>query len=170
PILLAAGREDDARKQIESLAKNDAIPVDSRMAMAYAQLANQFATQTKLAPLVAKWASRAEALDPAVIEATFARLRMALARGNDDAALAAAKQIIEQAPDRNVIFRALLQAELEKPESGIWKVLRETYSDFPKPQQQATTQPTNSLEGVPDVSELPNETARAISEGSTSDD
>ncbi|HPF38143.1 MAG TPA: O-antigen ligase family protein [Phycisphaerae bacterium] len=169
PILLAAGREEEARKQIELLTRGATISTDTQMAMAYAQLANQFAMQTKLAPLVAKWASRAEALDPAVIEATFARLRMALARGNDDAALAAAKRIIEQAPDRKIIYRALIQAELEKPESGIWKVLRETYSDFPKSQRQATTQPANALEGVPDVSELPNETTRAAGEGSSKD-
>lgn len=156
-ILLAAGREDEAKKQLEALMTDAMGPIETQLAFAYARIANQFVGHPKSAPLVAKWAARAEALDPKVLESTFAKLRLALSRGNDDAALAAAQHIIEAAPNRQEVFDALLQAEMEKPESGIWKVLRETHKDFPPSPLSAASQPAASALGVPDVSEMPKE-------------
>lgn len=167
-ILLASGREDDARKQLEALTTDAMGPIDSRLAVAYARIANQFVGQPKSAPLVAKWASRAEALDSNVLEATFAKLRLSLSRGNDDAALAAAKHIIDAATNKPEVYNALLQAEMEKPESGIWKVLRETYKDFPPSPRTVASQPAEATRRVPDVSELPNEQTTGANEGSNS--
>lgn len=158
-VLLGAGREADAKRQIEALLSDEATgSIETRLAISYARLANRFAGMPRFAAEVTHWADRAEALDPQVLDATFARLRLALARGNDDAALAAAKHMIEAGPDRRESFAALAQAEYEKPESGIWKVLRKRYDDYPPlPQatRQPTTQPTTIVPGVPDVSERP---------------
>lgn len=163
-ILLAAGREDAARQQVEALSTEEEGPLDTRLASAYARLAGKFAASPGDAALVNKWIDRAEALDPNVLYTYFARLRLALARGNDDAALAAAKHMIDQTPNRQEAYRALLQAEVEKPESGIWKVLRKDYTDFPPSPMQPTTRPAAPVPGVPDVSEHAGESAAAATQ------
>lgn len=168
-ILLASGREDEARAQLEPLTAGAKATIDTRLAFAYSQLANQFAASPRFANLVTKWISRAESLDPNVQLANLARFRLALAMGNDDDALAAARQIIDKAPTHADAFDVLRRSEFEKPESGIWSVLRKNYADFPPSPFSPTTQPGSLVPGVPDVSERPNnETAPTATQ--TSDD
>ncbi len=165
-ILLATGREAEAKSQIEHLSPNSNEPIDTRLANAYASLANQFAFRSEIGSKVNAWIQRADALVPDLLFAKYAKLRLSLARGDDNAAFETATTIIDASADRNEGFAALAQAEMERPESGVWSALRRKYDDYPPLPETPSTQPAAPTRRVPDISELPNEAAAAETVGS----
>ncbi len=131
-ILLAHGREADARSQLKALAPDADANLDALLSSAYARLANQLLPTGRSDALVAEWIERAEALDPQSLDANIAKLRQALRLGQIEVAVDAANQILSRAPEPRAAFDLLMQIEMEFPDSPVWATLRVNHPDYPR--------------------------------------
>lgn len=140
-VLLAAGREGEAEEQMRRLRPVDATPVARQMAILYAGLAEQFSFMPEHAELALRWARRATELGGHVPEAWYVMTILQLQSHDDAAALAAARQFIACAPQRETAFAYLGQLEARWSDSGVWAELRRTVEDYPPPTTQPTSRP-----------------------------
>lgn len=131
-LLLSAGREVEAEKQLEILDEQAAtIPLPIRMAQAYVTLAGQFATVPRHAAHALNWARRATELAPKFLDGHALLVRLFLSLGEDTDGLGAAKRVIEVAGDAQTAYSHLRIAHQQFPGSPIWDELRRQYPDFP---------------------------------------
>jgi len=137
-VLLAAGREADAEKQIRTLDPVGETPMPGRLAKAFAELAEQFAWTGRHLDAARQWTRRAGELDPKTPEVHRVNLYLALQDDDEAKALAAAKTFVTLVPQKNVAYLYLQRAEARWPTRGIWADLRQAYEDYPELPRPAT--------------------------------
>ncbi len=147
-VLLAAGREADAEKQIRALYPAGTSPMPVRLAKAYAALAGQFARTGRHLEAARRWTRRAAKLDPKTPEVHWVSLYLALHDGDEARALDAAKTFVSLAPRANAAYFYLQRTEARWPNSSIWADLRRTYKDYPE-LPRPTTQPAPRTQPQP---------------------
>ncbi len=121
-LLIAAGREDEARRQMETLYPGDAAAMPLRRAEAYLRIARSVAGVARHADIALQWARHAAELDPDLAGAPALILELALRRGNDAAAFEAARNYLDRSRNRPAeeANQYLDSLKNRYPASGLW--------------------------------------------------
>ncbi|MCZ6817400.1 MAG: hypothetical protein O7F76_11995, partial [Planctomycetota bacterium] len=125
-VLLAAGREQEADRQIVAL--DQSKPIELTKGAALARIAGVFADDARFGEEAERWAQRACSLAPHLPSPVGLCVKFALRRGDDDSALAAAERVIELSDDGQAEWADRFLDTLQKqyPASTIWVRLERT--------------------------------------------
>jgi tetratricopeptide (TPR) repeat protein len=124
-ILLAAGREDEARVELAALPfdASTAQDADARLSAAYVGLAAQFASDRARVPLALGWVRRALELDADSLDAHVTLADIQLRQSDIEPAVATLRRIAAVAPDKATADSRLNLLQARHPDSAAWKEL-----------------------------------------------
>ncbi|MFQ5422843.1 MAG: O-antigen ligase family protein [Phycisphaerae bacterium] len=121
-VLIAAGRKEETRHQIATLYPGDAAAMPRHRAEAYLRIARSVAGVARHADIALQWARHAAELDSDLAGAPALILELALRRGDDAAALEAAKEYLDLTRERPAgeASQYLDSLKNQYPASGLW--------------------------------------------------
>lgn len=149
-VLIAAGRETDAGRQIERLNPDSPIPMPQLLAAAYLRTAAPFAAADQFASAVRTWARRAVDLAPDLPDAHALALQLALRAGDDDTAHRSARRFLDLSDgEQQERARQYLDSlQTRYPGSTLWPRLgRPTPTSRPQPRSPSSAPTPSSAPG-----------------------
>jgi len=133
-ILLAAGKEADAKSQLEFVRQPNSPPIDLQLSDYYLQLAAM--TANSASPDLRRqgeFASRAEELNPASPRPPAFKAEQAFSQGDEAAAVSAMRRLVELQSGRPELARFFQSLRGRYPDNAIWPRIDAEFPQFAPP-------------------------------------
>lgn len=143
-VLLAAGREKEAKQQLAVLHAKEQRPVSDELAEGYLLIANEFADRAEYRSDVLRWSQRAAELAPESADAFGIMARVFLRQGDDQAAMNMTEEYLRREANAEIAGRFLSGLEARYPGSTIWTEIRRRRPGLLNTTTQPATGPAES--------------------------
>lgn len=148
-VLLAAGREDDAKRQIQVLIPDSTAPTDVQLAGAYLETAMPFIADGRFLAEAVRWCHRADQLAPADPQPAAMLVQALIKLGDDHAAALAADRFLKMTEESRAAIDYLRRLQAQLPDRPVWDELRRLHPEIEEALPAATAPSDDSSETPP---------------------